>query len=167
MLPMFNQGSRSFGALSLDTPTFLGSSGGFTYNESPYVHALNHVLQLECAAISLYAAEQRRSGRPVACERTASHQNAQRQLVTLIFAQRGLPESDPASLVALTTNMAARVARYIPSTVQAPVLGVTAHRVELALVHRYSKLLKVAPPKDLTILESLLEQARDFSAENL
>ena len=169
MLPMFNQGSRSFGALSLNSgPLLSGSVGGFTYNHSPYIHALNHALQLECVASSLYAAEQRSGiGQPAAIERTSRHQSAQRQLVRLIFAQQGLPDSDPATLIAVTSNVAARVARYVPSQVRAPILGVSAHRVELALSRRYEKLLKLAPLQDLTILESLLEQSRDFSVEHL
>lgn len=145
------------------------NGGGFTYNDTPYIHALNSALQLEHAAVAIYLAKQRtsyqikRSGASSALDRTDRHHAALRQLVRLIFAQRGLPDSDPAGLAAVTGTVAARVSRYMPTIVQDPVLGVSAQRIELALARRYRQLLELAPESDLVLIRDLLDQVSQFS----
>lgn len=144
------------------------SAGSFTYNTTPYISALNSALQLEHVAVALYAAKQRtsaslhRSG-ATALNRTDCHYSALRQLIGLIFAQRGLPDSDPSEITALTSTMAAKVSRFMPAVVQEPVLGASAQRVELALTRRYRRLLSLAPDRDRLLLTSLLTQSIDFS----
>jgi len=138
-----------------------------TPNDTPYIEALNSALQLEQTAVAIYAARQRCSYEDrigaSSIDRTDNHHKALRQLVRLIFAQRGFPESNPAGLAALTGTVAVRMTRYMPPVVQAPVLGVSAQRVEFALIRRYRHLIKLAPKSDIATLESLLEQAQDFS----
>ena len=159
----------NFAALAI--PAFSAASaagGGFTYNETPYIQALNSALQLEHAAVAIYIAKQRtsyqirRSG-AAALDRTECHHTALRQLVRLIFAQRGLPDSDPAELTAMTGTVAARVSRYMPTIVQDPVLGVSAQRIELALARRYRQLLELAPESDRLLIRNLLDQVSQFS----
>jgi hypothetical protein len=139
-----------------------------TPNDTPYIEALNRALQLEQAAVALYAAKQRSSkatGRSgaVALDRADSHHKALRQLVRLIFAQRGFPDSDPAGLTAFTGTVAARVSRYMPPVVQDPVLGVSAQRVEFALARRYRQVLTLAPETDRSTIMQLLEQTTAYS----
>jgi hypothetical protein len=166
--------TKSYNQISL--PNVLGgfSSASFAtssfappppvnFNESPYIRGLNHALELEQAAVSLYTAKQRlslRDGRPgaSAIDRTSAHFHALRQLVRLIFAHRGIPCSDPSGFLAVTGAVAARVSRYMPPIVQDPMLGASAHRVELALARRYRRLLELAPVSDRPLLESLLSQ---------
>lgn len=168
MMPMFNQSSRSSMLFSLDAAAFGQGTGGFLNNDSPYVHALNRALQLEQAAVSVYAACQRgRSQVDLYRERTSCHHHALRELVRLIFAQRAIPDSDPASFIALTSTMAARASRWMPQTVKLPVLEMGSHRIEAALCRRYEKLVEMAPTTDRGILENLLEQTRDFCDESL
>lgn len=170
--PAYNQMTFPDALGALTFPSFTGnrSSNGqaFNYNDSPYIHALNRALQLEHAAVAIYAAKQRsshhlnRSG-ATAIDRTSVHHTALRQLVRLIFAQRGLPDSDPAGITAMTGTVAARVSRYMPHIVQDPVLGVSAQRIELALARRYRQLLSIAPDADRTLIATLLEQVCEFS----
>lgn len=140
------------------------------YNETPYIRALNRALELEQAAVALYAAKQRTDGQierkgASAIDRTASHHTALRQLVRLIFAQRGLPSSDPSGLMAVTGTVAAKVSRYMPPMVQDPMLGVSAHRVEMALARRYRNLIDIAPESDRALIMSLLQQVCEFSEQ--
>lgn len=172
MMPMFNQSSRTSMLFSLGANAYEQNSGGFTYNDSPYVHELNRALQLEQAAVAIYAAKQRGQDQdPItqddARERTNCHHHALRQLVRIIFAQRAIPDSDPASFTALTSTIAAKASRWIPSPVKTPVLDLSAHRIEAALLRRYEALIGIAPPADTEVLKNLLEQARDFSNESL
>lgn len=172
MMPMFNQSSRTSVLFGMGAGTYEQASGGFTYNDSPYVHALNRALQLEQAAVAIYAAKQRgaeldEDSRAIAVERTSCHHDALRQLVRIIFAQRAIPDSDPATFTTLTSTLAARASRWIPSPVKAPVLDLSAHRIETALLRRYEALVSIAPAADLEVLKNLLEQARDFSEESL
>lgn len=142
-------------------------AASFTYKNTPYINALNSALQLEHVAVALYAAKQRtsaslhRSGTS-ALNRTDCHYSALRQLIGLIFAQRGLPDSDPSEITALTSTMAAKVSRFMPPVVQEPVLGASAQRVELALARRYRRLLNLAPDADRLLLTSLLTQTITF-----
>ena len=163
---------ESFGTLNL--PSFASSrsssAGSFNYNESPYIQALNSALQLEHAAVAIYAAKQRTSyqvnrSEASALDRTTFHHAALRQLVRLIFAQRGLPDGDPAGITAVTGTVAALVSRYMPPIVQDPVLGVSAQRIELALARRYRQLLKLAPDSDRALIASLLDQVCQFSEQ--
>ncbi len=168
MMPMFNQSSRTSMLFSLGSSTFAPGTGGFTYNESPYVHALNRALQLEQAAIAVYAARQRGAGPIAACrERTGCHHHALRELVRMIFAQRAIPDSDPATFMAVTSTLAARAARWMPQPVKLPVLEISSQRIEISLFRRYEKLVKIAPPSDLAVIKNLLEQTRDFCDESL
>jgi hypothetical protein len=162
----------SLTALSVSGAFGLSSTnGGYTYNDTPYIHALNLALQLEHAAVAIYAAKQRnslqiqRSG-ATALDRTDCHYTALRQLIGLIFAQRGLPDSDPTGITALTSTVAARVSRYMPPIVNKPVLGASAQRIELALARRYRRLLDLAPPSDRMLILSLLEQVHEFSLKS-
>lgn len=158
----------SVGGISFSSNGTAGNQG-FTYNDSPYVHALNRALQLEHAAVAIYAAKQRQGYQAAspslsdALNRTELHHSALRQLVRLIFAQRGLPDSDPAGLTAVTGTVAARVSRYMPPIVQDPMLGVSAQRIEIALTRRYRQILTLAPSNDQHLITSLLDQAREFS----
>jgi hypothetical protein len=136
---------------------------GANPNDTPYIEALNRALQLEQTAVAIYAAKQRSSkatGRSgaYALHRTDHHHKALRQLVRLIFAQQGFPDSDPATLTALTGTVAARVSRFMPPSVQDPMLGVSAQRVEFALARRYRKALTLAPESDRCVIMQLLEQ---------
>ncbi len=155
----------SFAGRSLVPPPNLN------YNETPYIRALNRALQLEQTAVSLYAAKQRtlaqgeRQGAS-ALDRTASHHSALRQLVRLIFAQRGLPSTDPSGLMAVTGAVAARVSRYMPPIVQDPMLGVSAHRVEMALARRYRQLIDLAPEADRPLINALLRQVCEFAKQD-
>ncbi len=162
----------SFGSLSVSSfsgRTFVPPPT-LNYNETPYIRALNRTLELEQAAIALYAARQRTSG-PArrhggsALDRTACHHAALRQLVRLIFAQRGLPSADPSGLMAVTGTVAAKVSRYMPPVVQDPMLGVSAHRVEIALARRYRQLLELAPESDRNLINGLLLQVCEFSEQ--
>jgi hypothetical protein len=168
----YNQTTYPAGFGSLTMSAFGGGrpgSGGFTYNDTPYIHALNSALQLEHAAVAIYLAKQRtsyqikRSGAS-AIDRTDRHHAALRQLVRLIFAQRGLPDTDPAGLAAMTGTVAARVSRYMPTIVQDPGLGVSAQRIELALARRYRQLLELAPESDRVLIHDLLDQVSEFSS---
>ncbi len=146
------------------------TAGSSTYNNTPYIDALNSALQLEHVAVAIYAAKQRNSTtRPIvgasALNRTDCHYSALRQLIGLIFAQRGLPDSDPSEITALTSTMAAKVSRFMPPIVQEPVLGASAQRVEMALARRYRRLLCLAPDADRLLLTSLLTQVSDFSSK--
>lgn len=172
MMPMFNQSSRTAILFGLGADAFEQASGGFTYNDSPYVHELNRALQLEQAAVATYAAKQRGTEedsalRAVSRERTSCHHHALRELVRIIFAQRAIPDSDPATFTTLTSTIAARASKWIPSPVKAPVLDLSAHRIESALVKRYEVLVGMAPPTDIDTIKNLLEQSRDFSEESL
>ena len=162
----------SIGSLSLST--FGGRPfvppPSLTYNDTPYIHALNRALQLEQTAVSLYAAKQRASTTSdrqgaSAIDRTDSHYAALRQLVRLIFAQKGLPSSDPSGLIAVTGTVAAKVSRYMPPIVQDPMLGVSVYRIEVALARRYRKLIDLAPETDRPIINALLRQVCEFSRE--
>lgn len=163
----------SLGGMSV--PAFAARSfvppPSLNYNETPYIHALNRALQLEQTAVSLYAAKQRlsqgggRQGASSATDRTSIHYAALRQLVRLIFAQRGLPSSDPSGLMAVTGTVAAKMSRFMPSVVQDPMLGVSAHRVELALARRYKKLLELAPETDRPMISALLRQVTEFTEQ--
>ena len=171
MMPMFNQSSRTAILFGLGADTY-EITGGFIYNDSPYVHELNRALQLEQAAVATYAAKQRgtdddSSSRAVACERTSCHHHALRELVRIIFSQRAIPDSDPATFTTLTSTIAARASKWIPSAVKTPVLDLSAQRIEFALVKRYETLVGIAPPADIEAIKNLLEQARDFSEESL
>ena len=143
------------------------NSSGTTPNDTPYIEALNRALQLEQTAVALYAAKQRtskatgRSGAS-ALDRADQHHKALRQLVRLIFAQRGFPDSDPGTLTAFTGTVAARMSRYMPPAVQDPVLGVSAQRVEYALARRYRQVLTLAPESDRFIILQLLEQTTGY-----
>ena len=166
--------SDSIGILSLSSfRSRATTNGGFTYNDSPYVHALNRALQLEHAAVAIYAARQRRpfleDGRAgaTAIDRTESHNKALRQLVQLIFAQRGLPDGEPAGITAVTGTVAARVSRFMPALVQDPMLGVSAQRIEYALARRYRDILRIAPESDREIIKMLLEQVIDYSERTI
>lgn len=165
--------SDTIGVLSLNSFRPKAPNSGFTYNDTPYVVALNRALQLEHTAVAIYAAKQRRStsldGRAgaSAIDRTESHNKALRQLVQLIFAQKGLPDSGPAGLTALTGTVAARVSRFMPPLVQDPMLGVSAQRVEYALARRYRQLLNIAPESDREIIKILLNQTVVFAAADV
>ena len=156
--------SDTIGVLSLGSFRRTSSGSAFNYNDTPYIVALNRALQLEHTAVAIYAAKQRRAGildnraGATAIDRTESHNKALRQLVQLIFAQRGLPDSGPAGITAVTGTVAARVSRFMPSLVQDPMLGVSAQRVEYALARRYRQLLDIAPEADREIINSLLRQ---------
>lgn len=165
MMPMFHQGGRASVLLGFSGSGISRQKDGFTYNDSPYVHGLNRTLQLEQAAIALYTARIR-AGQDFSTA-NACHHHAYRQLVRLIFAQRGLPDSDPVSFTAVTTTLAARASRWIPGAVHTTVLDAGAHRIESALWDRYSALLLIAPDYDRKVIEELLEQTRDFSTESL
>jgi len=165
--------SDNLGVLSLSNFSPDKSGQAFNYNETPYVAALNRALQLEHTAVAIYAAKQRRPAEnntragATAIDRTESHHKALRQLVQLIFAQRGLPDSDPSGLTAFTGTVAARVSRYMPPVVQDPMLGVSAQRIEYALARRYRQLLKIAPVGDRHIITELLNQVSAFSSQSL
>lgn len=165
---MFNQGGRSSALLEFANSAFASQNGGFTYNDSPYVHALNKALCLEKAAVQVYTVSARRMIRsmPEISRRTQSHFHAQRQLVRMIFAQRGLPENDHSSLRAMASIAVAKASRFIPTDqVRATWLQTNAHGVEYALCSHYEDLIKIAPQADQAILKELLEQTRDFSEE--
>jgi hypothetical protein len=146
----------------------LHSAQSVTFRQSAYIRALNKALELEESALECYRT--RLLGQSQ-CQQTqdrlSGHHLAYRQLVKLIFSQRGIPESDPVGLVAITSRFASRVGKIMPSNVQTPVLDLTAHRIEMALIKRYWSLLKLAPSYDLDSLQALLQQARDFSEKNL
>jgi hypothetical protein len=167
----FNHQS-SCGFVSLPLTGFGGGrhGSGATHNDSPYIAALNRALQLEQTAVAIYAASQRNPGTTrsgaTALDRTDHHHKALRHLIRLIFAQRGFPESAPGGITALTGTVAAKMSRYMPPVVQAPVLGVSAQRVEFALIRRYRHLLSLAPQADISTLELLLEQSQEFSAHS-
>ncbi|MCX6116759.1 MAG: hypothetical protein NT027_04405 [Proteobacteria bacterium] len=169
MIPMFNQGGRSATLLSFANQSFVGQNGGFTYNDSPYVHALNRTLQLEKAVVGLYAVKIRKSKlrHDEISFRTKAHLEAQRQLVRLIFSQRGLPDSDPATFTAVASTFAARASKWLPSPMNEPILDASLRGVEHALADRYLNLLKLAPANDHPFLLKLLEQVRDFSDEQV
>ena len=156
--------SDTIGVLSLSSFRPKSTNPSLTYNDTPYVVALNRALQLEHTAVAIYAAKQRRpvalDGRAgaSAIDKTEGHNKAVRQLVQLIFAQKGLPDSDPAGLTAVTATVAAKVSRFMPTLVQDPMLGVSAQRVEYALARRYRQLIKMAPDSDREIIKALLEQ---------
>lgn len=163
--------SDTIGVLSLSSFRRKATGAAFNYNDTPYVVALNRALQLEHTAVAIYAAKQRRPGDSdgragaSAVDRTDCHNKALRQLVQLIFAQRGLPDSGPAGITAVTGTVAARVSRFMPSLVQDPMLGVSAQRVEYALARRYRQLLDLAPETDREIINSLLRQTLTFSQQ--
>lgn len=171
MMPMFQQGSRAPMLLGFGSPGFARQTGGFTYNDSPYVHALNRTLQLEQAAISLYSARIRSRHQDHYSafdqERHSFHHNSYRQLVRLIFAQRGLPDSDPISFTAVTSTLAVQFARWMPEALNSPMLLASAHHLEAVLIKRYDALLKIAPESDQEILRKLSQQTRDFLTESL
>jgi hypothetical protein len=161
--------SDTIGVLSLSSFKRRASGQAFNYNETQYIVALNRALQLEHLAVAIYAAKQRcpsdgRAG-ATALDRTDSHHKALRQLVQLIFAQKGLPDSGPADLTALTGTVAVRMSRYMPSLVQDPVLGVSAQRIEYALARRYRQLLQIAPKTDQEIVNRLLLQTVSFTGQ--
>jgi hypothetical protein len=170
---MFNEGGRALSFDSLRTGQLYSQNvGRFTYNDSAYVHALNKTLELEQAALAIYSARTREQTTEnelssAIQERFSCHQLAYRQLVKIIFAQRGLPDSDPLSFTAITSTFAIRIGKWMPRNIQSPVLGLTSQRVEAGLVRRYTQLLKLAPIYDQEILGLLFQQSRDFSFENL
>ena len=163
--------SDTIGVLSLSSFRRKATSPTLNYNDTPYIVALNRALQLEHTAVAIYAAKQRRPNDSdlragaTAIDRTDCHNKALRQLVQLIFAQRGLPDSGPAGITAVTGTVAARVSRFMPSRVQDPMLGVSAQRVEYALARRYRQLLDIAPETDREIINSLLRQCISFSEQ--
>jgi hypothetical protein len=170
MIPMFNQGGRSAALLEFAQRSLVSQNGGFTYNDSPYVHALNKALQLEKAAVQVYTVSARRliNAMPEISRRTQSHFQAQRHLVKMIFAQRGLPDGDNSSLRAMASVAAAKASKYIPGdTVRSTWLQSNAHIVEQSLCGQYEELIKMAPLADKEILKSLLDQTRDFSEESM
>lgn len=164
--------SDTIGVLSLSSFRRKATGTAFHYNETPYITALNRALQLEHSAVAIYAAKQRRpnsaDGRAgaTAIDRTECHNRALRQLVQLIFAQRGIPDNGPAGITAVTGTVAARVSRFMPPVVQDPMLGVSAQRVEYALSRRYRQLLDLAPQTDREIIKSLLQQSLSFSEQD-
>lgn len=166
---MFNEGGRTAELLSFANSSFVNQNGGFTYNDSPYVHALNRTLQLEQAAIDVYAALLGRAKDQwdLLIERTDGHHNAHRQLVRIIFSQRGLPDTKPVSFTAVASTFAAKASKWMPLPVKTPLLGASAARLEQSLVDRYVELLNLAPEADQMILTELCQQARDFSSEHI
>lgn len=169
-LQTYNSMNHSEGFSSLLLPAFslVAPNKIMNFDESPYIHELNRALQLEKVAVTLYTAKQRSSyyasnSGASAQFRTNQHFTAQRQLIRLIFAQSGMPKSSPATITAVTGSMAAKVSQFMPNSVQNPVLGVSAHRIERALTNRYQKLLKIAPKSDHELITTLLEQSNEFS----
>lgn len=161
--------SDNIGVLSFSSFRGRPRTSGFHYNDTPYVAALNRALQLEHTAVAIYAVKQRgasdgRAG-ATAMDRTEFHNKALRQLVQLIFAQRGLPSSGTSGLTAVTGKVAARVSRFMPPLVQEPMLGVSAQRVEYALARRYRQILEIAPAPDREIISSLLQEIVTFTAQ--
>jgi hypothetical protein len=67
--------------------------------------------------------------------------------------------------MAVTGTVAAKVSRYMPPVVQDPMLGVSAHRVEIALARRYRQLLELAPESDRNLINGLLLQVCEFSEQ--
>jgi hypothetical protein len=98
-------------------------------------------------------------------DRTEFHNKALRQLVQLIFAQRGLPSSGTSGLTAVTGKVAARVSRFMPPAVQEPMLGVSAQRIEYALARRYRQILEIAPLSDREIISTLLQEIVAFTSQ--
>jgi hypothetical protein len=163
--------SDNIGVLSFSSFRGRPRTSGLHYNDTPYVAALNRALQLEHTAVAIYAVKQRTSfgsdGRAgaTAMDRTDFHNKALRQLVQLIFAQRGLPSSGTSGLTAVTGKVAARVSRFMPPVVQEPMLGVSAQRIEYALARRYRQILEIAPLSDREIISALLNEIVNFTAQ--
>jgi hypothetical protein len=158
---MFQHNVKPSAVMGLSLTSVNRRYESFTYNDSPYVHALNRALQLEQAAMYLFNARLR-AGED--CNSiVAFHHYAYRQLVRLIFAQRGLPDSGPATFTAVTTTLAARVGKWMPEGVQHSLFDLSAARLTQSLISRYESLLEIAPPADVEAIEELLQQTRDFS----
>ena len=165
MMPMFHQSGKTAAILGFGDSSIARQNDGFTYNDSPYIHALNRSLQLEQAAIALYSARIR-AGQDFN-SRNSCHYFAYRQLVRIIFAQRGLPDSDPVSFTAVATTLTAKASRWLPGAVHSSILDAGAYRVEHALSKRYKSLLALCPQCDRDLIEELYQQTRDFSRESL
>ena len=137
-----------------------GSASATTFRSNDYIHRLNRTLQAEMRAMSAYSSlltnPQDRANFALAAE---NHQLASRELIRLIIANRGIPEDHVGIRVGLTRSLI-RLCTLVPTRLTEKVSLSTLSRIELGLVARYQKLLKMAPARDQEALLHLLAQTQ-------
>ncbi|MEN9834205.1 MAG: hypothetical protein RL011_398, partial [Pseudomonadota bacterium] len=141
-----------------------GDSSATTFRTNEYIHRLNRALQAEMRAYSTYAGLISHSHEDQEWDLHAdNHQHAARDLVRLIIGNRGIPEDRAALSLGLTEKLV-RLCTMVPTKLTDKVSASTLRRLELSLVVRYRKLIKMAPARDRPDLQRLLKSTLQMAA---
>lgn len=141
-----------------------GDSSATTFRTNDYIHRLNRALQAEMRAYSTYASLIDHPHDHSNWDESADHhQHAARDLVRLIIGNRGIPEDRAALSLGLTEKLV-RLCSMVPTKLTDKVSASTLRRLELGLVVRYRKLIKMAPARDRPDLQRLLKATLELAA---
>ncbi|MBM4252625.1 MAG: hypothetical protein FJ146_11690 [Deltaproteobacteria bacterium] len=141
-----------------------GDSSATTFRTNEYIHRLNRALQAEMRAYATYTGSLAHPHDNHDWDQHADHhQQASRDLVRLIIGNRGIPEDRTALSLGLTEKLV-KLCTMVPTKLTDKVSASTLRRMELGLVLRYRKLIKMAPARDRPDLQRLLKSTMQIAA---
>ena len=142
-----------------------GEPPATTFRSNAYIHRLNRTLQAEHRANGAYASlklPRHRSGAvgregPKLARMGSDHQQATRDLVRLIVANRGIPEDRSALAVPIARGIIG-VCNLVPSRLAQQASLRTLRQIEQRLATSYRELIAMAPGADIPLLTALLKR---------
>lgn len=127
------------------------------FQDTDYIRALNHLLQLELGTVALYRHCYR--SWPAATQDLhidEHHQKAARHLVNLIVANRGIPDKDGVALPAEISIIISRLTHHFGHRIGLQASRRVCLQMEKMLRRRYHATLDLAPQRDHSLLVHLI-----------